>query len=444
MSIRLKTVLYKAVLLSMVLGLLGFTIALAAPGDLDTTFSGDGLVTSYVVPSNPGRGDVVEGIAIQSNDKIVAVGYSYVPSSSTSDFALTQYNPDGSLDTTFSGDGRVITNFGGYDSAFDVAIQSNGKIVVAGQKCVSDICDVALARYNQNGALDATFSGDGKQIFDFGGRDNGSFGGLAIQSNGKIVVAGYIWNGTNYDMAIYRFNTNGTPDTTFSGDGVAVGNFGPGRRDDTRDLVLQSDGKIVVVGLSGDVNGDNNDFAIARLNENGTADTTFSGDGRVTTNFGGDEVAWGLDLQSNGKIVVAGAKSNGTLLYFVVARYNANGNLDTTFNGTGKKVFSVIPGAWSYARDVKVLSNGKIVVSGATANGSLSDFAVVRLNSGGGFDSTFSGDGKVTVGFESYDEGEEDFGSTLAVQPVDGKYVLGGYIHNFSEAPEFGLARVLP
>jgi uncharacterized delta-60 repeat protein len=113
----------KAGLLIILISLLVFNVALAASGDLDTTFDGDGLVTTNIVPSNPSRNDVLTGIAIQANGKIVAAGYS------GTDFAVTRYNTNGSLDATFSGDGRLITNFGGWDSATGVAVQSNGKIV---------------------------------------------------------------------------------------------------------------------------------------------------------------------------------------------------------------------------------------------------------------------------------------------------------------------------
>src|SRR5688572_17912676 len=114
-STSLKPAVWKASLLTPVISLLAFTIALAAPGDLDTTFDGDGLVTSYIAPSNPGRDDLAYGIAIQPNGKIVAAGYSYIPSTTTRDFAVTRYNADGSLDTTFSTDGRLLTNFNGID-----------------------------------------------------------------------------------------------------------------------------------------------------------------------------------------------------------------------------------------------------------------------------------------------------------------------------------------
>ena len=438
MFAQFKHLTWKASLIATVMGVLGFTIALAAPGDLDTTFDGDGRVTSFVVPSNPGRSDQIEGVAIRTDGKIIVAGNSFVSSPSNSDFALIRYNSNGSLDTTFSGDGRLITNFGGLDYVFDVALQSNGKIVAAGQKCVSGLCDVALARYNSNGTLDVTFSGDGKQTSDFGSRNNGSFGGLAIQSNGKIVVAGYLNKVTGSDFAVYRYLSNGTLDTTFSGDGMANIAFGSGRQDVAQDLVIQSDGKILVAGFSGDASSSNNNFAIARLNANGSLDTTFSGDGKNMTNFGGEDLGRGIALQPNGKILVAGEQSTAGL--FALARYNANGNLDTTFNGTGRKTFALIAGKTSSGRDVVVQSDGKIVAIGFVSGASSKEFALARLNSGGSFDTTFSGDGKVTVDFA----GGDDFGLALAVQPSDGKYVLAGYTIDSAFQSDFALARLLP
>jgi uncharacterized delta-60 repeat protein len=452
MFAQIKRFILNAWLFTTLISLLTFTIALAAAGDLDTTFDNNGLVVNYVVPSNPGRDDRARGIAMQPNGKIVVAGWSHDLATGNSDFALTRYNANGSLDTSFSGDGRLITNFGGIDRAYDVVVQSNGKIIAAGLKCnnTSTHCSIALARYNPSGALDTTFSGDGKQLTRFGGGNNVSYGGLAIQSDGKIVVAGWIWNGTDNDFAIYRYNANGPLDTTFSfsKDGVAVGHFGLGRQDFATDLAIQSDGKIVLAGYTGDANYMNNNFAIARLNANGTADLTFSGDGRQTTNLGANDYVYGLALQPDGKIVAIGKKDTATRDYFAITRYNANGSLDTTFNGTGKKVFSIIAGYDSWAEDAIVQSNGKIVILGTTSSSITyveeNDFALVRLNAGGGLDTTFSGDGIAIISFVSHDEGGFDFGTALALQPLDGKYVLGGYIHNNSELAEFALARVLP
>jgi uncharacterized delta-60 repeat protein len=438
-SKHLKTVLYKAVLLSMVVGLLGFSIALAASGDLDTTFDGDGLVTTFVKPADPGRYGRALDVAIQTDGKIIAAGDSYVPSTTTSDFAVIRYNTNGSPDTAFSGDGRQFTDFGGKDSAVAVAVQSNGKIVVVGNKCINDLCDVALARYNPGGALDPTFSGNGKQTTDFGAGQNATDGGLAILPSGKIVVAGYMSTGTSFDFAVYRYLSDGSLDTTFSGDGKVSIGFGAGRQDFATDLVIQSDGKIVVSGYTADANFANYNFAVVRLNKNGSLDTTFSGDGRQATNFGANEKAWGVALQTDGKIVLAGEKTTTSPFFysFALARYNTDGSPDTTFNGVGRKAFSVTAGSNSWAGDVIVQSDGKIVVLGFD-DVNMRDFAIVRLNSQGGFDTTFSGDGKVVVDFFGIDHG-----SAIAIQPSDGSYVLSGYVDSFTQSV-FGLARVLP
>jgi len=438
MLAQFKRLTWKASVLATTVSLLAYTIALAASGDLDTTFGGgDGLVISYPVPSDPGRSDHASDLAIQPNGKIIAVGGSYVYSTGNSDFAVLRFNTDGSLDSTFSGDGRLITNLGGSDRANGVAIQPNGKIVAVGEKCSSSgPCDVALVRYNLNGTLDTTFSGDGKQTNDFGGGNNGS-SSLAIQSNGKIVVAGYMWNGTDNDLAIYRYLSNGSLDTTFSSNGMVNIGFGAGKQDTAADLVIQSDGKIVVAGYTGNVAAANSNFAIARLNTNGSLDTTFGGDGKLTTNFGGDDLASAVTLQADGKIMAAGEKFDlGTNISSVaLARYGIDGSLDTTFNGTGKKIFSIVTGKNSSARDAIIQSDGKIVVAGSFNS---DDFAVVRLNSGGNLDTTFSGDGKVTINFGGFDSGV-----TLALEPSDDKYVVAGSINTGADG-DFALARVLP
>ena len=149
MSKHLKTVLYKVVLISMLSGLLGFTIALAASGDLDTTFDGDGMVTTNLVPSNPGRADLAQDLALQPDGKIVAVGYSYDPSNTSQawDFSVTRYNPNGTLDKTFSADGKVTIDFGGYDQGYAILSQpADGRYVLGGYTCDPPSCAFGLAR----------------------------------------------------------------------------------------------------------------------------------------------------------------------------------------------------------------------------------------------------------------------------------------------------------
>jgi uncharacterized delta-60 repeat protein len=360
---------------------------------------------------------------------------------------MARYTAAGVLDTTFSGDGKVVTNLGGIDQGLGIAVQVDGKIVVAGQKCIPPagvICDTAVERYKTNGAFDTGFSGDGRVLTDFGGDDNGSFGAVALQSNGKIVVAGYMFNtaANNYEFAVYRYNANGALDTTFSGDGMVSIGFGAKRQDLATAVAVQSNGRIVIAGSTCDLNNANCNFAVARLNPGGTLDTTFSGDGRQTTNFGANESGASVALQPDGKILLAGHKATGLDLAdrnIALVRYTANGSLDTTFNGTGKVVTAFAPGVGSRASDILVQSDGKIVVSGA-ASTNQHDFALLRYLPNGKLDTTFSGDGKLAIDFGNYDEAHE-----LAVQ-ADGKYVLVGESQPAYDwtARNYAVARVLP
>jgi uncharacterized delta-60 repeat protein len=296
---------------------------------------------------------------------------------------------------------------------------------------------MALARYNPGGGLDPTFGVGGKVVTDFGGADNGTEGGLSIQPDGKIVVGGDVFRGgtASYDFAVYRYLANGNLDTTFSGDGKAIANFVGSDTASVLGLTAGANPMIIVGGHN--FNGSNFDFAVARFKPNGGLDPTFGTGGKVITEFGGNDLLWGFVGVPDGsqRFVMVG-RSITSISRFAIARYNANGSLDTSFNGTGTKVFAVVPGVHSFAGDavVEPPPSGKIVVSGGS--GPSTDMALVRLKSNGSFDPTFSGDGKVTIDFV----GGSDFAWVVRRQ-TDGKYVLGGFAGVSSL--DFGLARVL-
>ncbi|MEO5952996.1 MAG: delta-60 repeat domain-containing protein, partial [Chloroflexia bacterium] len=310
--------------------------AFAAPGDLDQAFGTGGKVTTDFFTHT----DTATAVAIQSNGKIVAAGYSLV-SASDFDFALSRYNSDGTLDTTFDADGKVTTPIlSGSDDAYAVAIQSDGKIVAAGfaYHDTTSFDDFALARYLSDGSLDTTFSGDGKVVTDFlGGNDEAK--AVAIQSDGKVVAAGFARSPSsrNY-FALARYNFDGNPDTSFGtgGDGKVTTDFGVSTTG--LDMAIQADGKIVVAG-SADVGVGNADFVLARYLSDGSLDTSFGGGtGKVTTDFFGSyDTANALAIQTNGKIVAAGSADHGANSNdFALARYLSDGSLDTTFSGNGK------------------------------------------------------------------------------------------------------------
>lgn len=391
----------------------GATLALAAASDLDPAFGTGGKTTLSI----GGLGDQAEDLALQPDGKIVVAGSSNAPGNS--DFGVARFNPDGSLDPTFSLDGKAQTPIGaGHDFANTVALQSDGKFVVAGETANGANFDFGIVRYNADGTLDASFDGDGIATTAIG-LGNDSIVGEAIQADGKIVVAGYAagFGGTNFALA--RFNPNGSLDATFDGDGRLTTVFGPGD-DLIYDVALQPDGKIVVAGATD--NGSDSDFAFARYNSDGSLDATFDSDGKSTASFGANsETARGVVLQPDGKIVAAGERFNGVDYDFCLTRLNPNGSLDAGFDGDGKVTTSIgVDG--EYAHDVALQPNGKIVAAGKAYSGATGDFALIRYNSDGSLDNSFDGDGKLTTSFGV----DNDSAHAVAIQP-DGKIVAAGY-----------------
>jgi len=434
-SSALKQNSWKAVLLAGALSLLIFGIALAAAGDYDSTFGVGGHAIPAFSPLKAG----LSAVAVHTNGKIVVVGSYYDQANTlaqTTDFAVARLTSNGLADNTFSGDGRLLTNFGAAEWASDVAILGDGKVVVVGNKLSGGLYDVVVARYTAGGALDTTFSSTGKRVIGYGAGTNNTGQAMAMQSDGKIVIVGRRFNGTNDDFAVYRLLGGGAPDNTFSGDGRTVVDFGAS--EDASDVLVQPDGKIVVVG-SRYLNGSYN-FAVARLKTDGSPDTSFSADGQVLTNFGANDRAQAVAILGNGKILVSGEKCSSTC-DLALARYNTNGGLDTTFSGDGKQLLD-FPGAVDNGTygGLAIQSDGKIVVSGYMWNGLDYDFALYRLLSGGAPDNSFSGDGRLgfTYVFPSVDQAFD-----LAIQG-DGKYLVAG-TSNHANNGDFPIVyRLLP
>ena len=177
-----------------------------------------------------------------------------------------------------------------HDYGYSVAVQSDGKILVAGTSYTGSKYNFALARYNTNGALDTTFDGDGKLTTSISTGTDRAYS-VAVQADGKILVAGE----SNFDFGLVRYNTNGSLDTTFDGDGKLTTPIGSGY-DFGRSVAVQADGKILVAGYGS--NGSNNDFALVRYNRNGSLDTTFDGDGKLTTAIGaGQDIGYSVKVQ---------------------------------------------------------------------------------------------------------------------------------------------------
>ncbi len=410
------------------------TKAYAAPGDLDATFSGDGkLTTSF----DTGSVDA-QDIAIQGDGKVVVVG-SYRPAGSpTPDVALARYNADGTLDPTFGGgDGRVTTAVGpGYDEARALVVRG-GKILVSGtsyQGASTDL-DFALLRYNLDGTLDQTFGSGGAVTIPIvsGEKVMDKAEALAVQADGKIVVAG--WSGS--DFALARFNPDGTLDTSsdadpsvhFDTDGKVTTDF-DSSQDGAYALTLQPDGKIVAAGESFANDLAKRDFALARYNLDGSLDTTFGSGGRLTTDFGNHDTVEAVVVEDDGSIFAAGDSENQVASDFALAGYDEGGTPVGSFGSFGKVTTNFVDdgnfGTDDVAFDLAIQSDGKLVTAGYT-NG---DFALARYALTGALDSTFSQDGKATSDF-----GSGERANALAIQE-DGRILAAG-----TSGSDFALAR---
>ncbi|WP_051385046.1 T9SS type A sorting domain-containing protein [Flavobacterium enshiense] len=375
-------------------------------GSLDNTFDTDGKVITAIGNSV----DIARSVAIQSDGKILVAG------GSSSDFALVRYKSDGNLDTTFGIDGKVTTDIESTETGQSVAIQSDGKIVVAGSSGNGSSWDFALVRYNSNGGLDNTFDYDGKVTTDLGSYHDIA-NSLSIKSNGKIMVAGHFATPYNFDFALVCYNSDGSLDNTFSEDGIVTTAISSANNDEGHSVAIQNDGKIVVAGYSTRSSDDR--FASVRYNSNGSLDDTFGENGKVTTGLGSaDDYSNSIAIQRDGKIVLAG-ESNGD---FALARYNSNGILDNTFGENGKVITDVVEDIDS-GKSVAIQSDDKIIVAGVGRNFDSSDsnFALMRYNSNGSLDNSFDHDGKVITDFGS----SNSFGTAVNIQS-DGKVVMAG------------------
>ncbi|HOZ86471.1 MAG TPA: T9SS type A sorting domain-containing protein [Bacteroidia bacterium] len=349
------------------------------------------------------------------------------------DFAVARYNTDGSPDNTFDSDGKLTTSIGpGSDAAIGVTVQPDGKIVVVGGT-IGVANDFAVLRYNADGSLDTSFDNDGIVVTDIDTKNDYAFA-VALQADGKIVVAGHSAAaiGAKYNVAVARYNTNGSLDNTFDADGKAISNFGTD--DSAHSLGLQSDGKIVVGGQSHD--GTTLDLLVTRFNTDGSLDLTFDTDGRVTTTFAPSSFERGKSIvvQTDGKILLCGATTVSGNFDFALVRYNGNGSLDASFDGDGK-----LTTAFSALSDegfgIAVLPNGKIVVAGTRINGSNTDICLARYNTDGSMDTSFDSDGKViTPGGTALEPAY-----TMALQS-DGKILTGGGF-NMANKNSFALRR---
>ncbi|HSA59785.1 MAG TPA: hypothetical protein VLJ37_08890 [bacterium] len=402
------------------------SFAQVVAGDLDASFGSGGKATTDL----SGGADHINAIALQPDGKIVAVGFASL--SGNTDFALARYNPDGSLDATFGSGGKTSLDFGGRDEADAVVLQPDGKILAAGSSLGAASSDFALARFLSNGAPDTSFNLTGKVTTDFGGADFAS--GIALQADLNIVVVGFTQAAmSDPDFAVARYQPDGKPDLNFDLDGRVITNFSAGSEDGASSVAIQpADQKIVVAGFS------NFDFAVARYQPNGGLDTSFDPlglDGKVTLTFGGlIESAFAMVVQPDGKILLAGDADVNLVKEFALARFDADGGLDAGFGSAGRVLTGFAASHGDSAHAVAVDAGGRILAAGY----SQADFGLARYASGGALDVSFQEGGLVTTDFD----GGSDAATAVAIQ-TDGFIVVGGYA-DVGGQEDFALARYHP
>ena len=391
----------------------------SSAGDLDPTFGIGGIVTNSLIPGNR---EAINDLALQPDGKIVAVGYSTCPDGNE-DIALARYTTLGELDSSFGVGGVVTTSIGiTSESAHDVILQPDGKIIVVGYTKINPSMfhldhDMVMARYTSTGTQDSTFGHQGVVTASLTAGYDQAFA-VALQPDNSLVMAGLIstGSGSDWDIALLRYTEDGILDASFGMSGVVTTSIS--NNDYARDVAVQPDGKIVVVGVCNSTN-----WAVVRYDNAGVLDQSFGSGGVICGQWtGGFDRIDGVALQSDGKIVAVGSTGNGLQLPqdVVVARYTITGAYDLSFNGSGW-VTTTVGANNDSGSDMAIQPDGKLLASGQTRVTGHSDFLLVRYTSDGQLDASFGISGIVTTTM-----GDPFAVASAIARQADGRIVLAG------------------
>ena len=322
-------------------------------GTLDNTFGTNGIVNTNI-------GDIgfANSIALQSDEKIIVAGTALI--NGENKFAVVRYNPNGALDNSFGDNGIVLTPIGTSGATLtSTKVQQDGKILAAGHYYNGSNEDFVLIRYNTDGSLDNNFGTNGIVATQVGASYDYAYS-MAIQNDGKIILAGSGFQ-TNDDYALVRYNSDGTIDNSFGINGKVFTQVGTST-DVAKSVLLQDDGKIIAAGYS--YNGANYDFSVARYDTSGFLDESFGTIGRTITNIGiTNDYAYSAAIKSDGKIVLAGYSYNKNDYDIAIVQYKSDGIIDSTF-GTNGIVTTPVGSANDYAYSIAIQNNGNILAAG--------------------------------------------------------------------------------
>jgi uncharacterized delta-60 repeat protein len=403
-----------------------FPGGMAAAAELDPDFSGDGKdVITFPLPQQ----HTARAVVVQPDGSIV-VGGDAAWADTGFDFTLVRYGSDGLLDSSFGVHGIARSHLPGNERALDLALQPDGKLVVAGNTSPSQ--HITLVRFNSDGTLDTSFGNGGVTGTNFGTFSFAS--AVAIRPDGKIVAGGAI-AGSNTSFALVQLNPDGSLDSSFAIGGRQVLDLGA--FEEVADVVLQPDGKVVLAGYIR-YPGGHSDLLLARYQLNGSLDTSFGTGGIVTTSVRAIDQMYALALQPDGKLVGAGfTRESGGPRDYVLVRYATDGTLDSGF-GTGGIVTGGTGGVFIEGHDLFIQPDGKIVVGGRSS-GSRKDFALARHLGDGSLDPDFGNNG---IAYDHFGYGRGGSLEGLALQP-DGKIVATGWIVDSPSTRTFATARFL-
>ncbi len=352
----------------------GFVVRLNLDGSFDPTFGNNGVASVEMGGEESGA-----GVLLQPSGKVIWVGSSYHYGTTSYDAALVRYNSDGSLDKSFGFDGWVTQDFGGTsDFVYDAMFQDD-KILVLSHFIVGGVMDYAVRRYSANGVFDTSFGVNGSAVVDVGGGGS-TPRSMALQADGKIVIAGYSTLG---DSRIARLNANGSIDTAFGGgDGIVIASVPTLKTTNATSVIIQADGEILVGGYGGELVANRNDFALMRFDQNGNPDPSLNGTGKMSLELGDDEVLYALGQQDDGKIVASGESG----IRYAIARMNLDGSLDPTFDDNGIFYTTTPLGIGSNYTSMLVQRDGKLAIAGQIGATNSGAFSMLRLLTGTGMD----------------------------------------------------------
>ncbi len=408
-------------------------IALAQPGTIDGTFGTGGRI--IISEGAEGSLNTAYQVAIQTDGKIITTGAGFTGNQI---FVITRHHSDGSLDNSFSDDGIAYIfplpeSFDSHSEAYGVAITADGKIVITGEAAdfsrrIPEFYSIVI-RLNSDGTLDESFNGTGILALKLSDPNvNEKLWGVAIQADGKIIANGSSRKNSVSEfqnMTIVRINTDGTLDAAFGVNGIV--RLDPSYLSNGTRVELQANGKIVAVGNS--FIAEQNDFVVIRLNNDGSFDNSFEGDGIAFIDFGGNNFCEDVQISALGKIIVGGyGNSTDNNLDINVARLLSNGTLDNTFDGDGKKLIDQSPE--DIVKSLALQNNGSIIICGYSFEFDplletfVNQIKVTKLNENGSLDLGFASDGSYEDNF-----GNTSFGMSCALQ-TDDKIVVVGWAND--------------